>query len=149
MYASDTLYNIPEQIRVQDPYNTMFVLGLNGSLGIWMTRRAQLQHHLSWIRLADAPPGTGVKAIEFVEQGEAKGDVMFYTGWNGSVTRVTGLRDVYTQEDVNEGGVDLHVMLPNAGSAVTGLAWIQTIQTVTIGGYSTSAYEKSGKRSTH
>ena len=146
LYASDTLYNIPEQIRVQDPYNTMFVLGLNGSLGIWMTREGlNFNTTPSWIRLADAPPGTGVKAIEFVEQGEAKGDVMFYTGWNGSVTRVTGLRDVYTQEDVNEGALDLHVMLPNAGSAVTGLSVDPNDPNhvvVTIGGYSTSAAGK-------
>ena len=35
-----TLYNIPEQIRVKDPYNTMFVIGFNNTNGIWMTREA-------------------------------------------------------------------------------------------------------------
>ena len=142
VYASDTLYNIPEQIRVKDPYNTMFVIGFSGGTGIWMTREAlNFNTTPSWVRLGDAPSGTGTKAIEFVEKGDQKGDVMFYTGWNGTVTRVTGLRDVYTQEDVDNGALNYDVMLASAGSAVTGLSVDPNNPNhvvVTIGGYGSS-----------
>ena len=122
VHAADVLYNIPERIRVKDPYNSMFVLGLNGGLGVWMTREAlNFNTTPSWIRIAEAPSGfSGTKAIEFVEQGDEAGDVMFYTGWNGQVTRVTGLRNVYSQEDVSE--LEVTNILSSAGAAVTGLS---------------------------
>ena len=74
----------------------------------------------SWVRLGDAPSGTGTKAIEFVEKAIKKA-IMFYTSWNGTVTHVTGLRDVYTQEDVDNGALNYDVMLAMS-SAVTGLS---------------------------
>ena len=120
IHAEDVLYNIPEHLKVQDPYNTMFVIGFNGTLGVWMTREAlNFNANPSWIRIADSP-SAGTKAIEFVERGSAKGDVMFFTGWNGSVTRVSGLRNVYSQEDVAQLEVD--PILSVGGSAVTGLS---------------------------
>ena len=146
VYASDTLYNIPEQLRVKDPYNTMFAIGFNGSTGIWMTREAlNFNTTPSWVRIGDAPLGTGTKAIEFVETGAAKGDVMFYTGWNGTVTRVTGLRDVYTQEDIDNGALNVDLMLASAGAAVTGLSVDPNDPNhvvVTVGGYGSSAAGK-------
>ena len=45
---------------------------------------------------------------------------MFYTGWNGQVTRVTGLRHVYSQEDVDS--LEVTNILSSAGAAVTGLS---------------------------
>ena len=146
IHAADVLYNIPEQLKVKDPYNTMFVIGFNGSTGIWMTREAlNFNTTPSWVRIGSAPPGTGTKAIEFVETGAEKGDVMFYTGWNGSVTRVTGLRDVYTQEDIDNGALNFDVMLASAGSAVTGLSVDPNDPNhviVTVGGYGSSAAGK-------
>ena len=138
VHAADVLYNIPERIRVQDPYNTMFVLGLNGNLGVWMTREAlNFNTTPSWIRIADNPSGfSGTKAIEFVEQGDEAGDVMFFTGWNGQVTRVTGLRSVYSQEDVSE--LEVTNILSSAGAAVTGLSVDPNDPNhvvVTVGGY--------------
>ena len=48
----------------------MLVLGMNGDLGIWMTRDVtNFETQPAWVRLADAPSGTGVKAMEFVEHG--------------------------------------------------------------------------------
>ena len=122
IHAADVLYNIPERIRVQDPHNTMFVLGLNGGLGVWMTRDAlNFNTTPTWIRIADAPAGfSGTKAIEFVEKGDEAGDVMFYTGWNGQVTRVSGLRNVYSQDDVDQ--LEITNILSGAGAAVTGLS---------------------------
>ena len=146
IHAADVLYNIPEQLKVKDPYNTMFVIGFNGSTGIWMTREAlNFNTTPSWVRIGSAPSGTGTKAIEFVETGAEKGDVMFYTGWNGSVTRVTGLRDVYTQEDIDNGALNFDVMLASAGSAVTGLSVDPNDPNhviVTVGGYGSSAAGK-------
>ena len=127
-YAADSLFNIPERIRVHDPYATMFAIGLrdydNQDLGIWITRDVlNFNTTPSWIRVADAPAGfSGTKAIEFVEQGEGAGDVMFFTGWNGQVTRVSGLRDVYSQEDVDNGALEVVDILNPAGTAVTGLS---------------------------
>ena len=40
---------------------------------------------------------------------------MFFTGWNGQVTRVTGLRDVYSQEDVDNGALEVETILSQAG----------------------------------
>lgn len=145
IHAADVLYNIPERIRVQDPYTSMFVLGLNGGLGVWMTREAlNFNTTPSWIRIAEAPAGfSGTKAIEFVEQGDEAGDVMFYTGWNGQVTRVTGLRNVYSQADVADLQVDN--ILSSAGAAVTGLSVDPNDPNhvvVTVGGYGSSSAGK-------
>ena len=85
----------------------------------------------------------GHKAIEFVEQGDEAGDVMFYTGWNGQVTRVTGLRDVYSQADVADLQVDN--ILSSAGAAVTGLSVDPNDPNhvvVTVGGYGSSSAGK-------
>jgi hypothetical protein len=142
VHAADVLYNIPGQLKVKDPYNTMFAIGFSGQTGIWMTREAlNFNTTPSWVRIGNAPSGTGTKAIEFVETGAQKGDVMFYTGWNGSVTRVTGLRDVYTQEDIDNGALDVDVMLASAGAAVTGLSVDPNDPNhvvVTVGGYGSS-----------
>ena len=145
IHPADVLYNIPERIKVKDPYNSMFVLGLNGNLGVWMTREAlNFNTTPSWIRIANAPAGfSGTKAIEFVEQGEEAGDVMFFTGWNGQVTRVTGLRDVYSQDDVSE--LEVTNILSSAGAAVTGLSVDPNNPNhvvITVGGYGASGAGK-------
>ena len=74
-----------------------------------------------WIRLADAPPGTGVKAIEYVVNDDAAGDVMFVSGWNGSLTRISGLAEVYSQDDV-EDNVVVEPLISSAGAAITGIS---------------------------
>ena len=88
----------------------MFAVGFAGTQGIWMTREAlNFNTYPSWLRLTNAPSGTGTKAIEFVEQDSENtavvGDVMFVTGWNGQVTRISGLRDVYSQADIDNGAL--------------------------------------------
>jgi hypothetical protein len=152
IHAADVLYNIPEHLKVRDPYNTMFAIGLNGNYtvgsppnqvqvpnrGVWITREAlNFNTNPSWIRVADCPQGvSGTKAIEFVETGASKGDVMFFTGWNGSVTRVSGLRNVYSQDDVDQ--LEVKTILAGAGGAVTGLSVDPNDANhvvVTVGGY--------------
>ena len=143
-YPSDVLTNVPERIRVTDPYTSMFSIGLraydNQNLGVWISRDVlNFNTTPSWIRIADAPSGwNGTKAIEFVETGDEAGNVMFFTGWNGQVTRVTGLRDVYSQEDVDNGALEVQTILSQAGGAVTGLSIDPNDANhvvVTVGGY--------------
>ena len=125
----------------------MLVLGLNGDLGIWMTRDVtNFETQPAWVRLADAPSGTGVKAIEFVEHGEESGDVVFVTGWNGSVTRIRGLRNVVTQADVEQ--LEVTSMIAGAGAAVTGLSVDPNNANhvvVTVGGFTTSSSQGGRK----
>lgn len=100
-YASDTLFNIAERVKIQDPYTTMFTMGFIGSQGVWMTRDAlDFNQQPNWWRLGTAPGGGGTKAIEYVvgDHPEA-GDVMFLSGWNGQVWRVSGLTNLWTDED--------------------------------------------------
>ena len=147
IHAQDVLYNIPEHVKVKDPYNTMFVIGLNEDLGVWMTREAlNFNTSPSWIRIADSPSGNGTKAIEFVERGSSKGDVMFFTSWNGSVVRVSGLRNVYSQEDVAQ--LEVKTILGGAGAAVTGLSIDPEDANhvvVTVGGFTTSSNQMDRK----
>ena len=121
-HPGDTLFDVPGRIKVQDPYTAIFTIGFNGSNGIWMTREA-LNFNTSpqWIRLADAPPGSGVKAIEYVVNDDAAGDVMFVSGWNGSLTRISGLSEVYSQEDVEEHLI-VETLISSAGAAITGIS---------------------------
>jgi len=96
-YASDTLYNIRERMLVQDPYTSMFMIGFSGSQGLWMTREAlDFSTTPNWFRLGNAPAGGGTKAIEFVvgDHPEA-GDVVFVSGWDGTIWRVSGLSQLW------------------------------------------------------
>ena len=46
LHPGDTLYDIPGRIKVQDQYNSIFCLGLNGSNGVWITEsRVKLQYY--------------------------------------------------------------------------------------------------------
>ncbi len=121
-HPGDTLADVPGRILVHDPYTTIFTIGFRGSEGIWMTREAlNFNTTPSWFRLGDAPTGSGVKAIEYVVSGESKGDVMFVSGWNGELIRISGLNNVYSQEDVEE-FAQVETIVSSAGSAITGIS---------------------------
>ena len=70
IHAAD-VYNI-EQLKVKDPYNTMFVIGFNGSTGMDDREALNFNTTPSWVRIGSAPSGTGTKAIEFVETGQRR-----------------------------------------------------------------------------
>ena len=128
-----------------DSGNDMFILGLNGGLGVWMTRGVSDFNSIpSWVRIADAPSGfSGTKAMEFVEHGDEAGDVMFLTGWNGQVTRVSGLANVNVQDDVSQ--LSVQNVLSSAGAAVTGLSVDPNDANhvvISVGGYGTSSAGK-------
>ena len=120
-HPGDTLYDIAGRIKVHDPYTAIFTLGLNGGNGLWMTREAlNFNTTPQWIRLGNAPSGTGAKAIEYVVSGESAGDVMFVSGWNGELLRLSGLKNVYSQEDVDEFLVIEEIS--SSSSAITGIS---------------------------
>lgn len=100
-YASDTLFDVSERLKVQDPYTTMLTIGFTGSQGVWMTRDGlDFNQQPNWWRLGTAPGGGGTKAIEYVVgDHEEAGDVMFVSGWNGNVWRISGLSNLWTDED--------------------------------------------------
>ncbi|MBM55331.1 MAG: hypothetical protein CMB32_02100 [Euryarchaeota archaeon] len=140
-HFADTIYDQPGRILVQDPYTTIFTLGLNGSNGIWMTRDGlNFNTTPDWIRLGNAPSGSGAKSIEYVVNDDAAGDVMFVSGWNGQLLRISGLSNVYSQDDVEE-----HVVIDellNEGAAITGVSIDPNNANhvvVTLGSYGTIA----------
>ena len=102
-HPGDTIYDEPGRILVQDPYTTIFAIGFRGSEGIWITRDAlNFNTTPDWIRIGNAPDGGGTKSIEFVVNHEEAGDIMFVSGWDGKLLRISGLSNVYTQEDVED-----------------------------------------------
>ena len=123
-HPGDTMYNEPGRILVHDPYTALFSIGFVGNQGVWMTREAlNFNTTPDWIRLGAAPGGfTGTKSIEYVVNDEEHaGDVMFVSGWNGTLDRFSGLKDVYSQEDVEE-HVVIDQIVSSAGSAITGVS---------------------------
>lgn len=138
VHAADTLYEVPGRIKVQDPYNTMLTIGFNGSNGVWMTRESlNFNTQPEWIRLGNAPAGwNGTKAIEYVSAGEANGDVMFVSGWDGTLFRYSNLSNVYSQEDADE--VLVREELLDLPSAITGVSCDPNDANhvvITLGGY--------------
>lgn len=137
-HPGDTLYEEAGRLKVQDPYNTMFTIGFNGSNGVWMTRQAlNFNTQPEWINLGNAPSGwNGTKCIEYVVEGEANGDVMFVSGWDGSLYRYSGLSQVYAQDDVEDNLT--RELLETFPSACTGIACDPNDANhvvITLGGY--------------
>ena len=122
-YATDTIFGEPGRILVKDPYNTMLSIGFVGSQGVWMTREGlNFNTTPDWIRLGSAPVGGGTKSIEYVVNDEDHGgDVMFVSGWNATLVRFSGLKNVYSQDDV-EDHVVMETLISQAGGAITGVS---------------------------
>tara|TARA_B110000196_G_scaffold266510_1_gene239800 strand:- start:643 stop:3861 length:3219 start_codon:yes stop_codon:yes gene_type:complete len=122
-YAGDTIFEEPGRILVHDPYTAMLSIGFVGTQGVWMTREGlNFNTTPDWFRLGAAPVGGGAKSIEYVVNDEDHaGDVMFVSGWNGTLVRFSGLKNVYTQEDVEE-HVVMETIVSQAGSAITGVS---------------------------
>ena len=124
LHAADTTFDQPGRILVQDPYTTMLTIGFRGNEGIWMTREAlNFNTQPEWVRLGAAPGGfAGTKAIEYVVNDEDHaGDVMFVSGWNGTLYRFSGLKNVISQEDVDD-NVVIDQIVSSAGSGITGIS---------------------------
>ena len=138
-HASDTLYDIPGQMKVVDPYTAITILGFNGSNGLWMSRNAlNFNTTPNWIRLDNAPSGfNGTKAVEFAVNVEPEaGNHLFVSGWNGKLYRYDGIEDIYSQEDVPTSNFANEIL--SAGAAVTGISVDPNDPNhvvVTIGGY--------------
>ena len=138
-YASDTLFNIREQLRIQDPYTSLFAVGFVGSQGIWVTREAvNFNTTPDWWRVGNAPGSGGTKSIEFTKDGNH----MFVTGWDGTVTRYSGFENVWSDEDMDN--IEA-TQIYNASGVATGLSidpQNSNHVVVSIGGYGAIA---SGK----
>ncbi len=151
-YAADTLFEVREQRLITDPYTAMLAIGFRGGEGVWMTRDP-LNFNLTphWFRLGNAPGGGGTKDIEFVvgkhpNLGNPEGDVVFVSGWNGQLWRVTGLRNLQQPgDDVdadNNGFADALtwtlIESNTGGAAITGIAIDPNNPNhvvITVGGY--------------
>ncbi|HIK67785.1 MAG TPA: T9SS type A sorting domain-containing protein [Flavobacteriales bacterium] len=122
-YAADTILEEPGRILVHDPYTTMLSIGFVGSQGVWMTREGlNFNTTPDWFRLGSAPVGGGAKSIEYVVNDvDHGGDVMFVSGWNATLVRFSGLKNVYSQDDV-EDHVVMETLVSQAGSAITGVS---------------------------
>ena len=98
------------------------------------------------MRLGSAPSGTGVKAIEFVVNDEDHaGDVMFVSGWNGSLTRYSGLSNVYLKTTLTSSLLTNQLIDESAGAAITGISVDPNNANhvvISIGGYGSMANGK-------
>ena len=138
-YGADTLENVHERRLVLDTYTSMFVTGFYGSDGIWLTREAlNLNTTPDWWKLGNAP-STGIRTFEF----SADGDHLFYSSWGGQLVRVSGLDDLWSEDDVDN--LSITTLIPNAGGVVTSIASDPNDpnhMVITIGGYGSSTAGK-------
>jgi hypothetical protein len=120
-YASDTMYDVPGRLLVNDPYTTMTIAGFNGGNGIWMTRDGlNFNTTPEWVRLDNAPAGTGTKAVEFTVNVEPEaGNHMFVSGWDGKLYRFDGMEDIHTQDDVP---ANMGKQIRSLGATITGVS---------------------------
>ena len=136
-HAADTLYDVSGRLKVRDPYTTMTIAGFNGGNGIWMTRDGlNFNTTPNWIRLGNAPAGTGTKAVEFTVNVEPEaGNHMFVSGWDGKLYRFSGMEDIYTQDDVPS---NMGKLIQTVGAAITGISVDPNNPNhvvITVGGY--------------
>lgn len=131
-YVLPVNLNPDETITVQDPVQSL--LAVNAGSGVAITRDA--------LNIADLPiwitlPGLGgtAFALEFTPDG----DKLFVGTETGGIYRVTGLKDVYSKDDVTSNNTDL--IFSGVGRALTGLAIDPNNPNnvvATVGGYGTS-----------
>lgn len=138
-HAGDTLYDEPGRLKVRDPYTTMTIAGFNGGNGIWMTRDGlNFNTTPEWIRLDNAPAGTGTKAVEFTVNVEPEaGNYMFVSGWDGKLYRFDNMESIYSQEDVP---ANMRKQIQSVGAAITGISVDPNNPNhvvITVGGYGT------------
>lgn len=120
-HAADTMYDVPGRLLVNDPYTTMTIAGFNGGNGIWMTRDGlNFNTTPEWVRLDNAPAGTGTKAVEFTVNVEPEaGNHMFVSGWDGKLYRFDGMEDIHTQDDVP---ANMGKQIRSLGATITGVS---------------------------
>ena len=134
-YAADTLENVAEQRLIPDNYTSLFSLGLQGGNGLWITRQAlNMNTTPDWFKVVPTVSGA-VKAMEF----SPDGNHMFFSTWGSSLYRISGLDQLWSEEDVEN--LEITQILGNAGGTVTGIAfdpaWSEDNQhvVITVGGY--------------
>lgn len=117
-YASDVLEDVRGQIQVKDPYTTVLAWGLQGGLGLRITRQG-LNFNTTpewWTLVPNIPNQSSVRDIEF----SSDGTTMYYSTWNGKLFRVKDLHLVWSEEDVDL--VTIEEIYSTGGAAVTGIS---------------------------
>ncbi len=134
-YAADSFENVAEQRQIPDNYTSLFALGLQGGNGLWITRQAlNMNTTPDWFKVIPTVAGA-VKAMEF----SPDGNHLFYSTWGSSLYRISGLDQLWSEEDVDN--LEITQIIGNAGGTVTGIAfdpaWSEDNQhvVVTVGGY--------------
>jgi len=99
-----------DTIKVQDPYQSWFAIGLGGSQawsaanphGIWMTRNAlRLSADASeWFKVCDEAIASQVSIMEFSRDG----NTLWIGTWGGQLYRLTGFGEVYSPKKEDGGG---------------------------------------------
>ena len=138
-HPGDTMANVPGRLQVKDPYTAITIAGFNGGNGIWMTRDGlNFNTTPSWIRLDNAPAGTGTKAVEFTVNVEPEaGNHMFVSGWDGKLYRFDGMESIYSQDDVP---ANMGKQIRSLGAAITGISVDPNNPNhvvISVGGYGT------------
>jgi hypothetical protein len=115
-HFADTLENIAGRLLVQDQFTSMFAIGFNGNLGLWLTRQAlDFNTTPEWWNIVPSVNGE-VKCIEF----DADGKHMFFGTWGGRVYRVSNLQNLWDEDDIEN--LTITEVYNSGGATVTGIA---------------------------
>ncbi len=98
-FISNTLYNVPDTLLIQDTYTSLFAIVSN--VGVHVTRQALDGNAITeWINVNDASDaniGGGIECIEF----SLDGDIMYVGTSGGNLFRVDGFNNYWSPEDIN------------------------------------------------
>lgn len=112
-----------DTLKVQDPYQSWFAIGLGDGNGVWLTRNALRMSAPSneWFKVNHSGLG-GVSSMEFSRDGNH----LFIGTWSGQLWRLSNIGDIYSPKK----GVDTLMDV----NTVTNIANLQTTWTQ-IGGF--------------
>jgi photosystem II stability/assembly factor-like uncharacterized protein len=120
-YTTDTALVANAKIKIQDPYSSIFAVGMSGVNGVWMTRGAmQFGAIPAWYRILEV--NGAVNEIEFGSDGT------MYASTGNTLYRVKNLKDAWAYHDTDLDGdstVKVHqtdVILSNSSNTITSIA---------------------------
>lgn len=120
-YRTDTLLKEQAKISINDPYTSIFAVGMSGTNGVWMTRGAmQFGKIPAWFRILEV--SGAVSEIEFGSDGT------MFASTGRTLYRVTNLKDAWAYHDTDLGGdsaVKVHttdVIWANSSNTITSIA---------------------------
>ena len=117
-YAEDVLEDVRGQIQVKDPYTTILAWGLEGNLGLRITRQG-LNFNTTpewWTIVPNIPNQSSVRDIEF----SSDGTTLYFSTWNGKLFRVENLHLIWSEDDIDL--ADITEIYNTGGAAITGIS---------------------------